>query len=171
LFRFQQSAGEMTGSTAWVQEIPTWSPMADNYFAGKKVKSKIDFTHIDADNPDDVWIGVDQTGKSLRANGERVFVASRQDDLTITFNTFYYPGWRAYLTPEFSNEIIRELKIDPVGELGRIQVHVPKGRYFLILRFDDTPPRVAGEWISAFSILFCLGMMIWDVRVKRKTRA
>lgn len=171
LFRFQQSAGEMTGSTAWVQEIPTWSPMADNYFAGKKVKSKIDFTHINIDNPDDVWIGVDQTGKSLRANGERVFVASQQADLTITFNTFYYPGWRAYLTPEFSNEIIRELKIEPVGVLGRIQVHVPQGRYFLILRFDDTPPRIAGEWISAISVLFCLGLLIWDVREKRRARA
>lgn len=171
LFRFQQSAGEMTGSTAWVQEIPTWSPMADNYFAGKKVKSKIDFTHINIDNPDEVWIGVDQTGKSLRANGERVFVASQQADLTITFNTFYYPGWRAYLTPEFSNEIIRELKIEPVGVLGRIQVHVPQGRYFLILRFDDTPPRIAGEWISAISVLFCLGLLIWDVREKRRARA
>jgi len=30
LMRFQQSADEMTGSTAWVKEIPKWSPMADN---------------------------------------------------------------------------------------------------------------------------------------------
>ncbi len=171
LLRFQQSAGEMTGSTAWVKDIPTWSPMADVYFAGKKVKSKIDFTNINLDNPNDVWIGVDQTGNGLHANGERVFIASQQDDLAITFNTFYYPGWRAYLTPEFSNQIVRELQITPVGDLGRIQVHVPKGRYFLILEFDDTPVRIAGKWISAFSLLFALGLLIWDVRVKRRQKA
>ena len=72
---------------------------------------------------------------------------------------------------EHSDEIVRELKIEPVGELGRIQVHVPKGRYFLILRFDDTPPRIAGEWISGFSLFFALGVLIWDVRVKRRQSA
>ncbi|MDE3088490.1 MAG: hypothetical protein KGJ80_03780 [Chloroflexota bacterium] len=171
LFRFQQSAGEMTGSTAWVKNIPDWSPMADVYFAGKKVKSKIDFTDINLDNPDDLWIGVDQTGKGLHSNGERVFVASQQADLPITFNTFYYPGWRAYLTPEFSSTIVRELPITPVGDLGRIQVHVPQGRYWLVLQFGGTPARTAGEWISAFSILLCLGVLLWDVRAKRKSRA
>ena len=171
LFRFQQSAGEMTGSTAWVKDIPVWSEMANVYFAGKKVKSKLDFTNMNISDPDNVWIGVDQSGKGLRANGERVFVASQQDDLVVTFNTFYYPGWRAYLTPEFSNEIVRELTIEPVGDLGRIQVHVPKGRYFLILRFDDTPPRTAGEWISGFSVLLALGVLIWDVRDRRRPAA
>ncbi len=171
LFRFQQSAGEMTGSTAWVKDIPSWSPMADVYFAGKKVKSKIDFTGINLDNPDNVWIGVDQTGKGLRANGERVFIASQEPDLPITFNTFYYPGWRAYLTPEHSDEIVKELKIDQVGDLGRIQVHVPPGRYWLVLEFGDTPVRIAGEWISALSILLALGLLIWDVRVKQKQKA
>jgi 6-pyruvoyl-tetrahydropterin synthase related domain len=164
LFRFQQSAGEMTGSTAWVKDIPTWSPMADVYFAGKQVKTKIDLTA----QPQPAWIGVDQSGKGLRANGERVFIVSQEDNLPITFNTFYYPGWRAYLTPEFSNQIVRELKITPVGDLGRIQVHVPKGRYWLILEFDDTPVRAVSKWISAFSILLALGLLIWDVRAKQK---
>ncbi len=167
LFRFQQSAGEMTGSTAWVKDIPTWSPMADVYFAGKKVKTKIDLTS----DPQPEWVGIDQTGKGLRANGERVFIVSQEDNLPVTFNTFYYPGWRAYLTPEFSDQIVQELKITPVGDLGRIQVHVPKGRYFLILEFDDTPVRTAGKWISAFSILFALGLLIWDVRAKRRQKA
>ena len=167
LFRFQQSAGEMTGSTAWVKEIPDWSPMADVYFANKKVKTKIAITEL---NPDDVWLGVDQTGRSLRANGERVFFDSAVDDLPITFNIFYYPGWRAYLTPEHSNKIVKELHIEPVGKLGRMQVRVPRGRYFLILRFDDSLPRIVGQWISVLSILFALGLLIWDVRDKSTLR-
>jgi Gpi18-like mannosyltransferase len=167
LFRFQQSAGEMTGSTAWVQEIPTWSPMADVYFAGKKVKSKIDFTSFA--NPDDVWFGVDQTGKGLRANGERVFYRSQVDNLPIVFNIFYYPGWSAYLVDPSNNAIIRPLPLEAVGKLGRIQARVPKGEHWLMLRFDDTPPRIAGQWISALSVLLALGLLIWDVRVKRRS--
>ncbi len=164
LFRFQQSAGEMTGSTAWVKNIPEWSPIADVYFAGKRVKSKIDFTDV---NPDDVWFGVDQTGKGLRSNGERVLVDSKIDNFPVTFNTFYYPGWRAYLTPEHSDEIVRELKIEPVGDLGRIQVHVPQGRHWLTLRFEDSPPRIVGQWVSAASVLVALGLLAWDIRKKK----
>jgi hypothetical protein len=167
LFKFQQSAGEMTGSTKWVKEIPTWSDMADVYFAGRKLKTKIDLTT----EPQPDWVGVDQTGKGLRANGERVRIDTSSDNTPIVFNTFYYPGWRAYLTPENSDTVIRELKIEPVGDLGRMQVLVPAGRYWLILRFEDTPPRIAGEWISIFSILFSLGLLIWDVKTKRNARA
>ena len=167
LMKFMQSAGEMTGSTAWVKEIPTWSNMADVYLAGKKIKTKIDLTA----EPQPEWVGVDQTGKGLRANGERVFIVSQENDLPITFNTFYYPGWHAYITPENSNEIIRELPITPVGELGRMQVRMPEGRYWLILRFEDTPPRIVGQWLSAFSILLALSLLIWEIRHMRKTRA
>lgn len=171
LMKFQQSAGEMTGSTAWVKEIPTWSPLADNYLAGKKVKSKIDYTAFEVDNPDDLWIGVDQTGKGLRADGERVFIASQVDDLAVTFNTFYYPGWRAYLTPEQGDQIVKELPITPVGELGRIQVRVPQGRYWLVLRFQDTLPRTAGQALSGLSVLAVMALVIWEIRLGRRTRA
>jgi hypothetical protein len=54
LMRFQQSSDEMTGSTAWVEEIPTWSPMADYYIsqdqAGEPVKpvdTRLDYTIFD----------------------------------------------------------------------------------------------------------------------------
>jgi hypothetical protein len=167
LFRFQQSAGEMTGSTAWVKEIPDWSPMADVYFAGKKLKSKIDYTHIDADK---VWIGVLPDFAGLHANGEQI-VYHAQEDTTISFNTFYYPGWRAYLTKPKTTEILRELKIDvaPDDPLGRIRVHIPQGQeQWLLLRFDDTPPRIIGNWVSAASILFALGLVFWQVHDKRK---
>ena len=168
LFRFQQSAGEMTGSTAWVQDIPTWSPLADVYFAGKKVKTKIDSTIYD--NLDDVWFGVDQTGKGLRADGERVLFDSKIDNLPVVFNTFYYPGWHAWLTSESDNKFVKDLEITPVSDeppTGRIEVHVPKGRYWLNLQFQDSPPRVVGWWTSGISLLVVLGILIWDVRVKK----
>jgi hypothetical protein len=165
LFRFQQSAGEMTGSTAWVKEIPTWSPMADVYFANKKLKSKIDYTDVD---PDKLWIGVLPDFAGFKANSEQI-VYHAQEDTTITFNTFYYPGWRAYLVKPRTTEIIRELRTEVADELGRIRVHIPKGQeQWLLLRFDDTPPRSVGQWISAFSILIALGLLIWDLKARQK---
>jgi hypothetical protein len=153
----------MTGSTAWVKEIPDWSPIADVYFAGKKLKSKIDYTHIDADK---VWIGILPNFAGLKANGEQI-VYHAQEDSIITFNTFNYPGWRAYLTKPKTTEIMRELKldVDPDDPLGRIRVHVPAGQeQWLLVRFDDTLPRIIGGWVSALSILLALGLAVSGIR-------
>jgi hypothetical protein len=159
LFRFQQSAGEMTGSTSTVKEIPDWSPMADVYFAGKRLKSRIDYTDID---PDKLWIGVLPDFTGLKANGERI-VYHAQEDTTITYNIFYYPGWRAYLVKPQTTDIIRELPVhvDENDPLGRIQVSIPAGQeQWLMLRFDNTLPRIIGGWVSALSILTALGILI-----------
>jgi len=165
LMKFEQSAGEMTGSTAWVKEIPTWSNTADIYLTGRKVKTKI----VTTEYPQDVlWIGVLPNGIGMHTNGEHIAFTANADNLAITFNMFYYPGWHAYLTKPWSTEIIRELPIQIADdELGRMRVPVPKGAdQWLLLRFEDTPPRIAGEWISAFSVLLCLGILVWDVRTK-----
>ncbi len=159
LFRFQQSAGEMTGSTSTVKEIPTWSPMADVYFAGKKLRSRIDYTHIDQDK---VWIGVLPNFAGLKANSERI-VYHAEEDTTLTFNLFYYPGWQAYLVKPQTTEIIRKLDtfVNPDDPLGRINVSIPAGReQWLMLRFDDTLPRTVGSFVSAASILIALGVLI-----------
>lgn len=167
LFRFQQSAGEMTGSTAWVKEIPTWSDMADVIFAGKKVKTKAITTDYGQDL---LWIGLLPGG--LRTSSEQFVFHANAPDLKITFNTFYYPGWHAYLTKPKSTEVIRELQITAVGEQGKIQVEVPEGReQWLLLRFEDTWPRTAGEWISAASLLIVLGLLLWQIRAQRKSGA
>ncbi len=167
LFRFQQSAGEMTGSTSTVKEIPDWSPMADVYFAGKRLKSRIDYTHID---PDKVWIGILPDFTGLKANGERV-VYHAQEDTTLTYNLFYYPGWRAYLVKPQSTDIIRELPVfvDADDPLGRINVSIPAGQeQWLMLRFDDTLPRTVGGFVSAASILIAVGVLIGTRKQKQK---
>ncbi|MEZ4677554.1 MAG: hypothetical protein R2932_25395 [Caldilineaceae bacterium] len=41
LMRFQQSSDEMTGSTAWVTEIPTWSDMADYYVSQEQQEAAV----------------------------------------------------------------------------------------------------------------------------------
>jgi hypothetical protein len=155
LMRFQQSSDEMTGSTAWVEEIPTWSPMADIYIsqeqAGEPVRpvdSKVDYSNqrwpIDYET-----LGVD----SLTHNSvmeELYFGNQRAEEQRIVFNHFYYPGWRAYLLDGPQGEIVRELPILPeeTGTLGRMTVPIPPGEGYLLLRFEDTAPRTVGKALS-----------------------
>ncbi len=169
LLTFEQSAGEMTGVSAWVEEIPTWSPMADVYFANRRVKSKIDFSYF---NPEELWFGVDQQGKGIRSNGETVEYDAQEDNMPVIWNIDYYPGWHVYLAEKVGNDlrIVKELQIQVVSEYGRIQVNIPRGRHWLLLRFEDTLPRIAGMWISTLSVLIVLSLLIWDIQ-SRKSHA
>ncbi|OQY86110.1 MAG: hypothetical protein B6D41_13635 [Chloroflexi bacterium UTCFX4] len=158
LMAFESSANEMTGTTVYADEQPRWSPLADNYVAGKRVNSKIDFNGL----PD--WLFIRVTKDGARATGERVDYNAPNGDVTIVFNTQMYPGWRAYLTPSRSNEIVRELPIEIEPPYGRIKVTLPQGEHGLWLRFEDTLPRTVGTIISGISLLIAVGLLIWHKR-------
>ena len=146
LMRFQQSADEMTGSTAWVRQIPTWSPMADYYIAGEPVTSKVDFDYM-----------YQQTGttnaQTLELRTDRELIEYKAERSTmIPFNTFYYPGWHAYLLDAGTNAVIEELPIALRGELGLMTVRVPPGVGRVLLQFEATPIRKMGAAITLASL-------------------
>jgi len=153
LMRFQQSADEMTGSTAWAREIPAWSEMADFHIAGEPVTTKVDFVSL-----------YRQAGKmhartvELHVDGELVEYSAERPML-LTFNTFYYPGWRAYLLDAETDEVIQELEIATRGELGLMTVRLPEGVGRVLLQFEDTPMRKVSTAISFISLAF-IGILI-----------
>ncbi|MGD2039282.1 MAG: hypothetical protein PVH11_00555 [Anaerolineae bacterium] len=161
LMRFQQSADEMTGSTAWVREIPTWSPMADYHIAGEPLTSKINYDLL-----------YQQPGRAhartleLRVDSERVEYSAERPVL-LTFNTFYYPGWHAYLLDAETDQVIEELPIALQGDLGLMTVRVPAGVGRVLLQFEDTPVRKLGTALSAFSLLI-LGILVATAWVRRR---
>ncbi len=95
LMRFQQSSDEMTGSTAWVKEIPRWSPMADYYIqqeaAGqpdKPVDTLLDYSVFDYKT-----FGAESVAHN--SISEEVYYNNRASQpQTLVYNQFYYPGWR-----------------------------------------------------------------------------
>jgi hypothetical protein len=146
LMRFQQSADEMTGSTAWVRQIPTWSPLADYYVAGKPITSKIDYDELYR-QPGRAY------AQTLELRSDRELVEySAEWPVWIPFNTFYYPGWHAYLVDGESEAVIEELPIALRGDLGLMSVRAPAGVKHLLLRFEDTPIRKLGTAISFASL-------------------
>lgn len=164
LMQFQQSSDEMTGSTAWVTEIPRWSPIADLHVAGKPLTSKINYTYLYRQA---------QTGKikaeTLELHTDSELIAySASDPALITFNTFYYPGWRAYLVDADTGQPAQELSIATRGKLGLITVRVPAGEGQVLLRFEDTPIRKLSTAITFASLALALGLAAGRLALKRR---
>ncbi len=157
LMEFQRSAGEMTGSTTWVHEIPIWSPMAQHIVTqDKPLITKVDFGSLPAKRKEKIIVVTEKLGTTF----EKVVFRARKEG-RITFNTFYYPGWHAYLLESEEGPIVRELPIVPHGTLGKITVTVPEGDHYLLLRFEDTPVRVVGKYVTALSVLIIFAALGW----------
>jgi hypothetical protein len=173
LMRFQQSSDEMTGSTRWVKEIPRWSPMADYYMsqanqglAVKPVDSKLDYSVFDYET---------FAAESVAHNtvSEEVFYANRTTGLkTLVFNHFYYPGWHAYLLDGKHGARVQQLSIVPetTGTLGRMTVNVPPGEGYLLLVYEDTPPRTIGGAITLATLGVLLLGSLWAWWQVKRTR-
>jgi hypothetical protein len=71
---------------------------------------------------------------------EATFGLSLPEQATLTLETFYFPGWLAWVdgTPAPAG---------PDAE-GRLSVRVPAGEHTVAVRFADTPVRLASEGLS-----------------------
>lgn len=174
LMRFQRTSDEMTGSTAWVKEIPYWSPHADQYLKQEEngedispVTTLIDYSVLEYNCETGFIVDTIEHNSIM----EKDWYCSGKPDARITYNHFYYPGWRAYLWDNENDRPIRELafQIDEDDPLGRMAVPVPKGEGYVMLRFEDTRPRVLGRQISQMSlgIFMLVGLSALALRRRR----
>jgi hypothetical protein len=167
LMRFQQSSDEMTGSTAWTKEIPTWSGMADQYITMERNGEPVrPLDHIVALEFNDYDRNTGFVVEPISHNSvmQEVWYWSPLPERRIVYNHFYYPGWRAYLLDGKGGQPVQELEIIPEesGTLGRMTVPVPAGEGYVLLRFEDTLPRIVGRWISLGTVaLLAVGAVVW----------
>ena len=175
LFRFQQSADELTGSTAWVKDIPRWSPLADLAIAGKPITTRVVQSEVWDATHTTPLMGVHSF--EMDSVHEFVWVYAADDNQAVTFYIPYFPGWTATLY-EDTDPDSTDPNAFPYGRIGKpvghpqisttdregwMVVPVPKGSHFLELRFEDTPIRVAGKWISLVSALLLGGWLLLGV--------
>jgi uncharacterized membrane protein YfhO len=141
--------------------------MADFYVAGKPVTSKVDYTYL-----------YEQQGSlyaqtlELRTDGELVDYSADRPAL-LPFNTFYYPGWHAYLLDRDTDAVIKELSIALRSDLGLMTVRVPAGKGRVLLQFEATPIRKLGGAVTLTSlalvvILVLAGLAIWVRKPRRR---
>ncbi|TEU15320.1 MAG: hypothetical protein E3J21_13500 [Anaerolineales bacterium] len=134
--------GTTSGSeylTIWLTEKPEDSPLLHLYRAGQPI-SKLDSQHL----PE----GVQAEMLSHSVVSDSYHFTSPQA-FTARFNTFYFPGWRAYLDGEE-----RDIQISQPYAL--IEVAIPPGAHTLLLRFEDTPVRLLANGLSLAALLVTL---------------
>jgi hypothetical protein len=138
--------GTTSGSeylTIWLTEKPEDSPLLPFYRAGQPI-SKLDSQHL----PEGVqaeMISHSVASDSYRFTSPQAFTAR--------FNTFYFPGWRAYLDGEE-----RDIQISQPHAL--IEVSIPSGEHTLLLRFEDTPVRLLADGLSLAALLVALIVLV-----------
>jgi hypothetical protein len=158
LMRFQRTSDEMTGVTAWVDPLrrPIWSPMADEWVAGREVRTRVDYGQV----PQNETLAVN--AEEMGSAHEQIYYYAKGPGQKITFNRFWYPGWRAYLLDGKDGRPVRELPVEREdGPLARVRIPVPAGDGYILLRFEDTPLRAGAKWITYGTLaLILLGILV-----------
>jgi len=163
MMRFMQSSDQMTGSVAWTHEVPRWSAFAEYVIGeGQAPELKVDLESLPRPRR---RLAVDFRDSSTTS--QKLWVHAEEEG-RIVFNVFYYPGWHAYVLQGPEGGIQRQLEVLPHGSLGRVSVPVPVGEYYLLLRFEDTPVRVAGQWLSCLSLLTVFALLGFQGYRRRK---
>jgi hypothetical protein len=173
LFRYQQSSDEMTGSTAWTRRIPGWSVLAEQVVQGGEINTKVNYTAI----PPGEVLGVHSV--DMDTVHELVWVYAADDQRSVTFFIPYYPGWTAYVYKDLGEPaddlkarvgpLVASPPIHTTPDEGWMVVPVPPGEHFLEVRFEDTPVRIAGKWISLLALLVAVTALIAQ-RIRRRSR-
>ncbi len=158
MMRFMESSDQMTGSVAWTHEVPRWSSFAEYVMMeGEAPDLKVDLGSLPKPRRR-LAVDLQDSGTTFH----KLWVHAEEEG-RIIFDIFYYPGWQAYVLTGPEGEIDRELAVLPHGSLGRVSVWVPAGEYYLLLRFEDTPVRVVGRWLSWLSLLSVFAVLAWLV--------
>ena len=168
LMRFQRTSDEMTGVTAWVdpQRIPNWSPLADEWVAGREVVTRADYSRI----PQNKTLAVNAEGTG--SQHDLIWYYAEAENQAITFNRFWYPGWNAYLLESKDGKPIQRLEVRrEEGPLARVVVPVAPGQGFILLRFEDTPLRAIAKGITLGTVaLLVAAVLLRSIRRRRSAR-
>ena len=144
----------MRGMTAWTQELPTSSPLVEQYRRGGDL----------------VTAEVLAPGASLemlRAGGasDEVRVWS-PEGTALRFYTYYFPGWRVYV----DGERLPDSALRPETVYGLLTVDVPPGEHHILLRWGDTPVRLTGKILTLVSLAAALALVALPLPLRRRSR-
>ena len=78
------------------------------------------------------------------------FSINAQNPVSFRLNTFYFPGWKAYI---MQGDERKELTINANNDFKLSTVQLPAGNFNLVFEFTNTPVRTASNIISIASIM------------------
>ncbi len=141
---FELNYTDMRGMTAWTEEMPETSPMAEQYLSG-------------ADLVTAEVLDREASMEMIRAGGASDEVLVRSPNGTaLRFYTYYFPGWRVYIDGErLPDEALRAETV-----YGLITVDVPPGEHEVLLRWGDTPLRLTGKALTLAGLAMAIGLVV-----------
>ncbi len=148
-----QAWGTTSGSeylTIWLTEKPEESPLLPLYRA-KQPLSKLDGQHLPPEVQAEM-LSHSVVSESYRFTSPQAFIAR--------FNTFYFPGWRAYLDG-------KSVAVQISQPHALIEVAIPPGEHILHLRFENTPIRWLANGLSLAALLVTLIALPFTLRPSR----
>jgi len=125
----------------WVLVLPAENALTDQYKTGQPVNRLI----LPAGQ-------VVQTGWQTGPGDDRFELQAAQP-VTLTYQTFYFPGWQATLDGQV-------VAIQPSSPEGLITVDLPAGRHVLEISFVHTPVRVVSLVVSLSGLALCLLLVV-----------
>jgi hypothetical protein len=131
----------MRGMTRWSQELPADSPLVAQYQAGGPlVTGEV--------------LAPGASVEMIRAGGasDEMWVRS-PDGTALRFYTYYFPGWRVYV----DGQRLPDSALRPETVNGLLTIDVPPGEHRVLLRWGDTPIRLAGKILT----LGCLALALF----------
>jgi len=150
---FELNYTDMRGMTAWTEEMPETSPLVEQYLSGADPMITAEVLAADA------------TLEMIRAGGasDEVIIQS-PGGTALRFYTYYFPGWQVFIDGErLPDEALR-----PETVYGLITVDVPPGEHRVLLRWGDTPLRMAGKALTLVSLAIAIGLVVIPSVVRRR---
>jgi hypothetical protein len=145
---FERTYRDMVGMTAWTEELPPDSPLVEQYRAGGPLIT------AEASAPE-------ATIEMIRTGGasDELWVRS-PEGTELTFYTYYFPGWRVFV----DGERVPDSALRPKPPYGLLTLDLPPGEHRVLLRWGDTPLRMAGKGLTVTCLALALGLVVWSWR-------
>jgi len=144
-------AARQIGATWTAEYVPIWVE-ADRSVVGLPPPDLVRFDPRDLSPEEIPQITLGEQG--LLSSRMRVNSAK---DFPLHLHAFYFPGWKAYLDG-------REAPVYPSGELAILTVDVPAGEHEVLVRFEDTAPRLIGNVVSVLTALGLIAFALFQWR-------
>jgi hypothetical protein len=146
--QFELDYPDMRGMTAWSQRVPETSPLVEQYKAGADpmITAKA--------------LAPGATLEMIRAGGasDELRVDSLEGT-ALQFYTYYFPGWRVYV----DGQRLPDTALRPETVYGLLTVDIPPGEHHVLLRWGDTPLRLAGKILTLACLALALALVTYPV--------
>jgi hypothetical protein len=151
---FELKYTDMRGMTAWTKEMPPSSPLVEQYQAG------VPLVTAEALAPG-------ASVEMIRAGGasDELWVDS-ESGTALRFYTYYFPGWHVTV----DGQRLPESALRPETVYGLLTVDVPAGRHHVLLRWGDTPLRLAGKCLTVAGLILALALVALPAGIRPRKR-